>query len=108
MRKKIIAGNWKMNIKPSETAALVKGVVEATKDFAGKVDIVCCTPAIDVPAAVAATISVPVCPQKVTAVYSARSYSVSSRKTSAVSSASTRAPQRISCSRSRKPHVTIM
>ena len=53
-RKKIIAGNWKMNIKPSETAALVKGVAEATKDFAGKVDIVCCTPAIDVPAAVAA------------------------------------------------------
>ena len=54
MRKKIIAGNWKMNIKPSETAELVKAVAEATKDFAGKVDIVCCTPAIDVPAAVAA------------------------------------------------------
>ena len=54
MRKKIIAGNWKMNVKPSETAALVKGVAEATRDFAGKVDIVCCTPAIDVPAAVAA------------------------------------------------------
>ena len=30
MRKKIIAGNWKMNIKPSETAALVKAVAEAT------------------------------------------------------------------------------
>ena len=53
MRKKIIAGTWKMNIKPSETAALVKAVAEATKDFAG-VDIVCCTPAIDIPAAVAA------------------------------------------------------
>ena len=53
MRKKIIAGNWKMNIKPSETAALVTGVAEATKAF-GNVDIVCCTPAIDVPAAVAA------------------------------------------------------
>ena len=52
MRKKIIAGNWKMNIKPSETAALVKAVAESTKDFAG-VDIVCCTPAIDIPAAVA-------------------------------------------------------
>ena len=52
-RKKIIAGNWKMNVKPSETAALVKGVAEATKDF-GNVEIVCCTPAIDVPAAVAA------------------------------------------------------
>jgi triosephosphate isomerase len=42
-----------MNIKPSETAALVKAVAEATKDFAG-VDIVCCTPAIDIPAAAAA------------------------------------------------------
>ena len=56
MRKKIIAGNWKMNVKPSETAALVKGVVEATKDFAN-VEIVCCTPAIDVPAAVAAALA---------------------------------------------------
>lgn len=53
MRKKIIAGNWKMNVKPSETAALVKGIAEATKDMAN-VDIVCCTPAIDIPAAVAA------------------------------------------------------
>ena len=53
MRKKIIAGNWKMNVKPSETAALVKGIAEATQDYAN-VDVVCCTPAIDVPAAVAA------------------------------------------------------
>ena len=58
-RKKIIAGNWKMNVKPSETAALVKGVAEATKDFAN-VEIVCCTPAIDVPAAVAAAAGTPV------------------------------------------------
>ncbi len=53
MRKKIIAGNWKMNVKPSETAALVKAVAEATKAF-DKVEVVCCTPAIDIPAAVAA------------------------------------------------------
>ena len=53
-RKKIIAGNWKMNVKPSETAALVKAVAAATSAAAGKVDVVCCTPAIDVPAAVAA------------------------------------------------------
>ena len=32
-RKKIIAGNWKMNIKPSETAALVKAVAEASKAY---------------------------------------------------------------------------
>ncbi|MBQ4385944.1 MAG: triose-phosphate isomerase [Kiritimatiellae bacterium] len=53
MRKKIIAGNWKMNVKPSETATLVKEVVEATKLFTN-VEVVCCTPAIDIPAAVAA------------------------------------------------------
>ena len=53
-RKKIIAGNWKMNVKPSETAALIKGVAEATAQFGDTVEIVCCTPAIDVPAAVAA------------------------------------------------------
>ena len=57
MRKKIIAGNWKMNIKPSETAELVKAVAEATKSFAG-VDIVFCTPAIDIPAAVQAAADV--------------------------------------------------
>ena len=53
MRKKIIAGNWKMNIKPSETTALVKAVAEATKAYTN-VEVVCCTPAIDIPAAVAA------------------------------------------------------
>lgn len=53
MRKKIIAGNWKMNVTPSETAALVKAVAEATKAYSN-VEIVCCAPAIDIPAAVEA------------------------------------------------------
>ena len=53
MRKKIIAGNWKMNVLPSQTGALVKAIAEATKEYAN-VDVVCCTPAIDIPAAVAA------------------------------------------------------
>ena len=53
-RKKIIAGNWKMNVKPSETAALIKGIAEATAQYGDAVEIVCCTPAIDVPAAVVA------------------------------------------------------
>ena len=53
MRKKIIAGNWKMNVKPSETSTLVSEVAEATKLFTN-VEVVCCTPAIDIPAAVAA------------------------------------------------------
>ena len=38
MRKKIIAGNWKMNIKPSETAALIKAVAEATAQYGDKVE----------------------------------------------------------------------
>ncbi len=59
MRKKIIAGNWKMNVKPSETAALVKGIAEAAGAF-DKVEIVCCTPAIDIPAAVAAAAGTPI------------------------------------------------
>jgi len=61
MRRKIIAGNWKMNVKPSETAALVKAIAEATKD-AVAVDVVCCTPAIDIPAAVAACAGTNVAP----------------------------------------------
>ena len=43
-----------MNVKPSEAAALVKGIAEATQGLGEKVEIVCCTPAIDVPAAVEA------------------------------------------------------
>ena len=42
-----------MNVLPSETAQLVKEVAEATKAYTN-VEVVCCTPAIDVPAAVAA------------------------------------------------------
>jgi triosephosphate isomerase len=42
-----------MNVKPSETAALVKAIAEATRQYPD-VEVVCCTPAIDVPAAVAA------------------------------------------------------
>ena len=38
MRKKIIAGNWKMNVKPSETAALIKAVAEATAQYGDKVE----------------------------------------------------------------------
>lgn len=50
MRTKIIAGNWKMNVKPSEAGTLVKGIIAATKGMKN-VDIVVCPPAIDIPAA---------------------------------------------------------
>ena len=46
MRKKIIAGNWKMNMTPSEAVALVNELkpLVANED----VDVVFCVPAIDI------------------------------------------------------------
>ena len=45
MRKKIVAGNWKMNKTPQEALALV----ELLKDKVNtdKVDVVFCVPAVD-------------------------------------------------------------
>ena len=53
MRKTVIAGNWKMNMTPSETK---KFITELAPMVAGmdKCDIVLCVPAIDIPAAVEA------------------------------------------------------
>ncbi len=45
MRKKIIAGNWKMNKTPKEAAALVN-VLKAKVDT-DKVDVVFCVPSVD-------------------------------------------------------------
>ena len=44
-RRKIVAGNWKMNMTPSEAVALV----ELLKPLVvpGDVDVVFCVPAID-------------------------------------------------------------
>lgn len=44
MRKKIIAGNWKMNKTPSEAEALVKAIAEKVKDAA--CDVVVCPTAV--------------------------------------------------------------
>ena len=52
MRRRIVAGNWKMNKTPSETRAFIaelKGLV-ANADC----DVVCCVPAIDIVPAVEA------------------------------------------------------
>jgi len=46
MRKKIIAGNWKMNKTPSEAAALAKEL--AAKCDGADADVVFCVPAIDI------------------------------------------------------------
>ncbi len=46
MRKKIIAGNWKMNMTPSEAVKLVETLAPLVKNDA--VDVVYCVPAIDI------------------------------------------------------------
>ena len=46
MRKKIIAGNWKMNKTPSEAAELAK--LLKSKINAERADVVFCVPAIDI------------------------------------------------------------
>ena len=45
-RKKIIAGNWKMNKTPSEAVALVNELKDLVKN--DEVDVVYCVPAIDI------------------------------------------------------------
>ena len=49
MRKKVIAGNWKMNMTPSKAVVLAKEIV-AKNTGKDNCDIVICVPAIDVPA----------------------------------------------------------
>ena len=46
MRKKIVAGNWKMNMTPSQAVALIEELkpLVASED----VDVVFCVPAIDI------------------------------------------------------------
>ena len=46
MRKKIIAGNWKMNMTPTEAKALCETLVPLIKDT--KNEVVFCVPAVDV------------------------------------------------------------
>ncbi len=53
MRRRIIAGNWKMNKTPSEAVALINELKDLVVNDA--VDVVYCVPAIDIPAAVEAT-----------------------------------------------------
>ncbi|HAL59948.1 MAG TPA: triose-phosphate isomerase, partial [Sarcina sp.] len=45
-RRKIIAGNWKMNKTPSEAKALVELLAPLVKN--DDVDVVYCVPAIDI------------------------------------------------------------
>ena len=51
-RKKIVAGNWKMNKTPSEAVALVEELKPLVASETS--DVVFCVPAIDIPAAIEA------------------------------------------------------
>ncbi len=53
MRRTVIAGNWKMNMTPSETKAFISSLAPMVAGL-DKCDIVLCVPAIDIPAAVEA------------------------------------------------------
>ena len=44
MRKKIVAGNWKMNTLPAEGVELAKGVAEGRKDVCDCVTLIVCPP----------------------------------------------------------------
>ena len=44
MRKKIVAGNWKMNTTPAEGVELAKGVAEGKKEVCECVNFIVCPP----------------------------------------------------------------
>ncbi len=47
MRKRMIAGNWKMNKTWGEGVVLTQGLADELKDGTGDVDVVVCPPAVD-------------------------------------------------------------
>ncbi|MEX0780698.1 MAG: triose-phosphate isomerase [Balneolales bacterium] len=51
MRKAFIAGNWKMNMGPKETATFLRKLAELKPNASGKVDAAICPPTISLPAA---------------------------------------------------------
>ena len=53
-RKTIIAGNWKMNMTPSQAKELIAGIYSKVKGKKG-CDVVVCVPFVDIPVAAAAT-----------------------------------------------------
>ena len=46
MRKKVIAGNWKMNMLPNETIEFIEGIIPEVKDT--KNEVILCVPYIDI------------------------------------------------------------
>lgn len=54
MRRPLVAGNWKMNLGPSQGAALIADLVPLLKDATAAVDVVVCPPYTSLSAASAA------------------------------------------------------
>ena len=52
MRRKIIAGNWKMNKTPQEARKLIKELIPLVND--SEDDVIFCVPFVDIPAAIEA------------------------------------------------------
>lgn len=52
MRRRLAAGNWKMNMTPSETTKFIKEIAPLVKGVES--EVLFCVPAIDIPAAVEA------------------------------------------------------
>ena len=52
MRRKIIAGNWKMNKTPQEAVELIEELIPLVND--SEADVVFCVPFVDIPAAIEA------------------------------------------------------
>ena len=44
MRRKIVAGNWKMNTTPAQGVELVKGIAELKKEICSCVELIVCPP----------------------------------------------------------------
>ena len=53
-KRKVIAGNWKMNMTPSQAKDLIAGIYSQVKGKKG-CDIVVCVPFVDIPVVAAAT-----------------------------------------------------
>ena len=55
LRRAVIAGNWKMNKTPCETTELINAIIPLVKSAGSDVDVVACTPFVDLHAALEAS-----------------------------------------------------
>lgn len=48
MRRKLVAGNWKMNLTPAKATPVIKGLLESI-DFSKGTDVIACPPYLTIP-----------------------------------------------------------